>query len=170
VSSVGTALGPSTSFRVARSAEDQRSPATTLATATPPFYLEDALARDPELSRAWSSLIRAMPGYLRPKNASTDPIPDATALARAVQGDTVLAVVLAGRMISSAKSIAQGLVTGVLTLGFASTWQTSTVAVYGVLIDGHTGAVMWSGARGLQARASEPSIRTLVTQLLGTLP
>lgn len=130
----------------------------------PPFFVAEELTVDPQYKQ---SLITIMPNALNAVEHRNKPLSDnccdnanmkgaINTISKKAGADAILILVGNGVIVSSGKSVAQGVATGVittaLTLGMFtySKWDVSYLDTYAALIDSSTGEILWANSLRLK--------------------
>ena len=147
--SVGLYLSPMTRVHLRA---DEGAPVDSAA--APPFFVDPAV-------RADTVLLAALDGAMGARSPLT---------ARTEQPEAFVLLLVRGRRVSVGKSIGQGILTGILSLGTVSVYEVSGVAVELVVVDGATGQLLWRDVAAVQNSASDGTVHKLVRRLAGRLP
>jgi hypothetical protein len=130
----------------------------------------NALLADPERAAALRRLLRALRLPRDNGQLPDDSLRQAIAFHRATGSGRVLVTETYVRTVSRGKQIAQGIVSGILTLGHAAMWESSRTIVNVYLIDCPSGDVLWYDANLLEAGGEPEALAALMATIFERFP
>lgn len=144
--SVGMLVSSDMRYRIVQTASDKERDNDELPAVPPPFFVDSTLASDTALTHAFAlhDLLSSGAGqaYSRSKNIAEH---KSTATAQPIV--PLFAVTVFGKKVPFSKSMGQGLLTSLLSLGTYSKYEVSGFRSRFWVIDLNTGRELWSDAR-----------------------
>ena len=130
----------------------------------------DASLADPQHAAALRRLLRALRLPGDNGQIPDDSLRQAIAFHRVTGAGQVLVAESYVRTVSRGKQIAQGVVSGILTMGHALAWEKSLTIVNVYLIDCPSGDVLWYDADLLEAGGEPEALAALMARVFERLP
>ncbi len=135
--------GTSTAVRVIKTKKDKVS-VENHPIENPPLFINNKLKYDER--KHLDQVVNNLRVYLgNPGRALNKNIPSSSLLKKTSESDSFLILFVLGREVSTSKSIGQGILTGILTLGMVSVYQVPFTRITGFLIDAESEKIIWVG-------------------------
>ena len=130
----------------------------------------NASLADPQHAAALRRLLRTLRLPGDNGQLPDDSLRQAIAFHRATGSGRVLVTETYVRTVTRGKQIAQGIVSGILTLGHAAMWESSRTIVNVYLIDCPSGDVLWYDANLLEAGGEPGALAALMATIFERFP
>lgn len=143
MSSVGATLKEDIEYKVARTTREYDERVHLLPQQSPPFFVNPFFSEQAGYRDKLISLYLDLANYKDGKGSKPKLFPDAIAIGKLLEADTLLVVSVTGCSVPLEKSIKDAVISSVLTLGWFARAAISQILIKLFIVDTQTGQMLW---------------------------
>jgi len=171
VSSVGATLKEDIKYKVAKTTREYDERVHSLPQQSPPFFVSPVFSDQPGYKDKLISLYQDLANYKDGQENKLELLPDAMAIGKLFEADTLLVLSVTGCNVTMEESIKDAVISTFLTGGLFSTWDTSQVLIKLFVVDTKTGQMLWYDKEYLKgAPVDQELILRLANKLVERFP
>jgi hypothetical protein len=171
MSSVGATLNENIKCKVAGTTREYDERIHSLPQQSPPFFVSPFFSKQAGDRDKLISLYLDLANFKDGEKSKLKLLPDAMAIGKLLEADTLLVVSVTGCNVLLEKSIKDAVISSVLTLGFFSRWDTSQILIKLFIVDTQTGQMLWFDKEYLKgASVDQELLLRLANKLVERVP